>query len=426
MNTYEEAKEWLHSLVPLGIKPGLERVNYMLDALGNPERSIKSIQVGGTNGKGSTVTFLRYMMNEAGLEVGTFTSPYITHFRERISVNGHSISKEDFLEYAAAVKPLTEQLATTPLGAPTEFEVLTVIAALYFAKKAYPDVVIWEVGLGGRFDSTTAMHPMVSVITNVGHDHQHILGETIPEIAKEKAGIVKSGVPLVTCEEKPEALAIFKETVEQNRTKMYTLGKEFFINNNNEAETGSSFSFSSMFKHYPELRVEMEGEHQVKNAAAALMAIGYLKMFYALPVDDDHISNGLKKANWPGRFEIIQEKPSIILDGAHNKEGMESLAKALNRRYPDKTVHIIFAMTKEKNAYELLLPLSSLRIGSAFAAPFDFPRAASPAEIKKKSPFEMREVPNWQTAMEEAKKSASMNDVIVICGSLYFISEIKQ
>ncbi|SFM06060.1 bifunctional folylpolyglutamate synthase/dihydrofolate synthase [Salibacterium qingdaonense] len=425
MQTYKEALSWLSELSAHGIRPGLDRVRMMLEGLGNPERRLKSIHVGGTNGKGSTTAFLKEPMKEAGLVCGTFTSPYVHEFRERIAVNGEPVSEEDFLKSAQAVRPVVESVAKTPFGPPTEFEVLTVIAAHYFASSAFPDVVVWEVGLGGRLDSTNAVHPMISIITNVGHDHQAILGDTIEEIAREKAGIIKSGVPVVTCDTNPEVTEIFEEAAEDARTRLYRLDRDFHVTHAEPESSGWTFSFQSILNHIPDLKISMLGRHQTKNAAAALMAFRYLMLYYALPVDEDHIRRGLQKASWIGRMDYRETTPPLLLDGAHNKEGMESLVEALEDHFPERPIHLIVGMTKEKDPAVLLEPLKTLPIQSAAVVGFDFFRAASAEETAAQSPIpDTKALSDWKAAWEKMKQTASPGDIIVAAGSLYFISEV--
>ncbi|MDQ0298673.1 dihydrofolate synthase/folylpolyglutamate synthase [Salibacterium salarium] len=427
MQTYEQAREWISEFTAFGMRPGLDRVRMMLEGIGNPERRLKSIHVGGTNGKGSTVTFLKEPMKEAGLVCGTFTSPYVHEFRERIAINGDPISEQDFLESANAVRPIAENIAKSAFGSPTEFEVLTVIAAHYFASKAFADLVIWEVGLGGRLDSTNAVHPMVSIITNVGHDHQAILGDTIEEIAREKAGIIKSGVPVVTCETNPEALSIFEEAATDARTRLYQMNRDFEVINAQSNAHGWMFSFQSNLNHISDLEITMLGAHQTKNAAAALMAFRYLVMYFALPVDEEHIRTGLKKATWIGRLDYRKTKPPLLLDGAHNKEGMESLAEALEEHFTGRRFHFIVGMTKEKDPDLLLDPLKRLSIASASMVTFDFYRAAKAEDITEKSPIpETKAYSSWKEAWETIKQKADTDDIVVFAGSLYFISEVAN
>lgn len=191
-HTYNEALNWIHSRLRLGIKPGLKRMEWMMEKLNHPERRLRTVHIGGTNGKGSTVTFLRSILQEAGYSVGTFTSPYFEQFNERISVNGTPVTDQEITELANVIFPLAEELEKTELGGPTEFEVITAMSIYYFSKINPVDIVIFEVGLGGRFDSTNIIYPLLSIITSIGLDHTNILGHSISEIAFEKAGIIKT------------------------------------------------------------------------------------------------------------------------------------------------------------------------------------------------------------------------------------------
>ncbi|WP_078555378.1 bifunctional folylpolyglutamate synthase/dihydrofolate synthase [Bacillus alkalicellulosilyticus] len=415
-----ETVKWIHSLVPLGIKPGLKRMEWMLERLGNPERRLKYIHVGGTNGKGSTVSYLRHMLQEGGLRVGTFTSPYIEFFNERIAVNGEPISDEQLDELAKSVKPLVEELAESELGSPTEFEVITTIAFLYFAKVSYPDIVIMEVGLGGRLDSTNVITPMVSLITNVGYDHMHILGESIEEIAIEKAGIIKSGVPVITTAELPEVLKIFIETAENKHAKALVLGHDFHIAN----EEGKRFSLQTPFASFDKLHISMEGAHQVKNAALALMGLQYLRTFYALLIEEDEIRTGLEKTFWLGRFEKVSEKPLIIIDGAHNRQGVEALTETIFRYKPRKILAML-SLTKEKDVNDTFSPLYEVCDDITFTT-FDFERAQQSHELYENCRFQHKHhVENWKQGLSEMIEQTPEDDIILVAGSLYFISEVR-
>ncbi|WLR53280.1 folylpolyglutamate synthase/dihydrofolate synthase family protein [Bacillus tianshenii] len=426
ITTIEEAMNWIHSREKFGMKPGLERMEWMLEELGNPERRLKTIHIAGTNGKGSVVSFLRHMFQQSNLVVGTFTSPYIESFHERISVNGEPISDDDLLKAVNDVKPLVEQLDNNAeLGAPTEFEVVTVMAIQYFARTAYPDLVLFETGLGGRLDSTNIIHPLVSIITNIGHDHLNILGDTIEEIAREKAGIIKSGVPVITGVTQPEALEVIEDEMKGKRTKIYRANKEFMTLNEQRTETGETFSFQSPFMNVDNLEITMKGLHQVKNASLALMTVDYLKRFYSLIVDEEEMREGLKKASWPARFEVVQQNPTVIIDGAHNPEGMQTLQQTVERYYPGKNVHVIFAALHDKKLDEMLNVLDDFAESLSFVD-FDFPRAAKAEDLYEISKAEKKAVyESWQEAYETVKGYAGEGDVILFAGSLYFVAGVR-
>lgn len=424
--TYEETVNWIHSLLPHGIKPGTKRVEWMLDELGHPERRLRSIHIAGTNGKGSTVSFLRHMLQEGGYRVGTFTSPYIVRFNERISVNGEGIPDDELIVVANRVKPLADCLSDTEFGSPTEFEVITVMAMLYFAEFAFPDFVLFEVGLGGRLDSTNVIFPLVSVITNIGYDHMEILGNTIEEIAGEKAGIIKSGTSVITAADKPEALRVIQDKCDEKKSKLYALGETFFCIYGDSSSTGERFSFRSPFTELTDLFIEMKGRHQVHNASVALMTVDYMKQYDALVLEEEEIREGLKKASWPGRFEEVSRTPHIILDGAHNPEGMQSLADTVERFYHDKEIRILFAALRNKNIEAMLRPLRKLTEKITFTS-FPFARAASVECLSERADFHARGAePDWKQALEMVTADAGENTVVIVTGSLYFISQVRN
>jgi len=423
-----EALHWLNNRLTFGIKPGLERMEYMLAKLGHPERRLKTIHVAGTNGKGSTVSFISHILQEAGYVVGTFTSPFIESFNERISVNGKPISDEDFVEVVKKVKPIVEQCEATDYGAPTEFEVLTVIALEYYANHAYPDITIMETGLGGRFDSTNVIYPLVSVITNIGQDHMNILGNTIEEITREKAGIIKSGIPVVTAVEQPEALQIIVDTAISKKSKLYRLREEFSYQNAAVINGNETFAFQSFFNKLENLEISMKGEHQIKNAATALMAIDYVRQYYSFVVDEEHIRNGLFKTTWIGRFEKVSDKPLIFIDGAHNPEGVETLCQTIKRYYSNKNIHIIFCAMKDKQLKEMISKLDEVAEKIIFTQ-FDYPRCAEAKDLFELSTSTNKYVvEDFQQAIDTEKQEIGNNEdeVLIITGSLYFISQVRR
>ena len=268
-------------------------MEWMLERLDHPERRIKSIHVGGTNGKGSTVAFLRSILESAGYRVGTFTSPYFEHFNERISINSQPISDQELIELTNVIKPLADELDGTELGGPTEFEVITAMSLYYFAKMSPVDVVVYEVGLGGRFDSTNVIHPLLSIITSIGLDHTAILGDTYEEIAFEKAGIIKNGVSVITGVKQPEALEVIRKKAVETKSPMYQLEKDFSTGSRVSLQLGEKFTVSSMFGKFEHLETSMIGSHQVDNAACAVMATQILSNYYSFIIEESHVREGL-------------------------------------------------------------------------------------------------------------------------------------
>ncbi|MGG6431038.1 bifunctional folylpolyglutamate synthase/dihydrofolate synthase [Anoxybacillus sp. D401a] len=426
VQTYKEAVDWIHSRLTLGVKPGLKRMEWMMEKLGHPERRIKAIHVGGTNGKGSTVCFLRHILQEAGYRVGTFTSPYVEQFNERISVNGQPISDVDLIHLVQVIQPLAEELEQTELGGPTEFEVITAMALYYFGKMNVQDVVIFEVGLGGRLDSTNVIYPLLSVITNVGYDHIHILGNTLEQIAFEKAGIIKAGVPLITAIDQPEALRVVEEKAASVRAKVYAIDRDFTVFAHEPTADGERFSLQTPFASYDNVTTTMLGAHQVKNAALALMASDYLRTYYSFLIEREHMYNGIRKAEWLGRFEKMNDRPLIIIDGAHNEEGIDSLVATINAHYPHRSVHVLFTALGDKPVAAMIRKLETIAQTMTFTT-FDFPRALSAEQLAEQATHRnVQCATDWKQWLKEKRTQVEKDDIILITGSLYFISNVRN
>lgn len=423
----EDTLQWIHSLIPFGIKPGIKRMEWMLARAGHPERRIRAVHVGGTNGKGSTVSYLWHIYQEAGLKVGTFISPYFTSFNERIMVNGHPISDGDLIRAANSVYPLTKAVnAETDLGEPTEFETVTMLSFVYFGKMNPCDLVIYEVGLGGRLDSTNVLYPLVSVITNVAMDHMKWLGNTITRIAEEKAGIIKNGVGIITTAEDPDALAVIQKTSEEKKSNLYIMGRDFRVKSLGHDETGERFSFDSLYLHEPDLFTHMKGGHQLKNAAAALMAAEYLRTFYGIMAAEAEIRSGLEKTVWPGRFERISNKPLIVIDGAHNVQGTEALVRTLKRYYPVRRMHVLYAALEDKQ-YERMVQIIGTAAEDLTLTTFSYPRAAESRLLYEVSGHsKKRENPDWKDALRRLIRETREDEGLLVCGSLYFISSVRH
>jgi dihydrofolate synthase / folylpolyglutamate synthase len=425
VHTYEEARQWVHSRLTLGIKPGLERMHWLMERLGHPERLLKVIHVGGTNGKGSTVTYIRSILEEADYQVGTFTSPYVERFNERISINGEPISDEELIQLVNVLVPLVEQLEESELGGPSEFEVITAMALYYFAKVRPVDIVVMEVGLGGRLDSTNVVHPIVTVITTIGMDHVQLLGDTIEQIAAEKAGIIKSGVPVVTAVNQLEALHIIRETAKSRKASIYELGKQFHITKSSSEWDGEHFTFESLFKTFPSVELRMLGKHQQQNAAVALMTALLLRTYYSFLIEEEHFYNGLKKAFWPGRFEVIQQEPAIILDGAHNPEGMKALKETVKQRYKGKNVTVLCAILEDKKMSDMVKELDEFATELVFTT-FELRKVCDPTRLQEVSKCVNKRVElDWKEYVSDKISQMTSDDVLIITGSLYFISQLK-
>jgi dihydrofolate synthase / folylpolyglutamate synthase len=424
-STYEEALEWIHSRLRLGMKPGLQRMDWMMEKLGHPERRIKSVHIGGTNGKGSTVTFLRSILQEAGYSVGTFTSPYFEKFNERISLNGTPIGDEDLVQLANDIYPLAVELEQTELGGPTEFEIITAMAFQYFGHVRPVDIVLFEVGLGGRYDSTNIIYPVLSIITSIGLDHTAILGDTYEKIAFEKAGIIKPGISVITAVKQVEALAVIQDKALGLKSPVYQLGNEFTISDHKSLVQGEFFSLKTVFQDFRDLETGMSGKHQTENASLAVMAADLLNKFYSFFIEEKHIRAGLKTAFWPGRFEIVSHDPLVVIDGAHNEEGIDALTAELEKRFGDRSKKIIFAALADKKLDKMISKLDSAADCITFTE-FNFPRAASAEDLHNLSKNGRKQFhTDWKELLETELCDSGKNSVLVITGSLYFLSEVK-
>lgn len=425
----QQAIDWIHSLSYLGMKPGLKRMEWLMERLGHPERLLKFVHIGGTNGKGSTLAFMRQVLQEAGYEVGSFTSPYLERFHNRIQINGRDIEDHHLVEAANAIKPLVDELADTELGPPTEFEVVTAIAIYYFARIAYPDLVLWEVGLGGRLDSTNVVQPILTVITNVGYDHLSILGDKLDQIATEKAGIIKSGVPLVTAVKDEAAFQIIKQTAEKKQASVYRLGHAFHVEVERQDEDGLTCSYRSWFNQWSQINLGLKGCHQAENAAVAIMALEVLKQFYAIVWEDEELYLGLAQTSWPGRMEQVSQSPLVVVDGAHNPDGIQALVQSLREHYPGRKWTVLFAALKDKPIVEMLKALSQDPIERVILTQFDSTRRVKSAqdimeELQQSGWQPLYPVSleaDWHKAYQQAK---AVDTAICFTGSLYFIAEV--
>lgn len=419
--TFREANEWLQSRLKFGIKPGLERMHVMMELLNHPERRPKYIHVAGTNGKGSTIAFLNEILQQAGYVVGTYTSPSLETIHERISVNGVPISDEEFIHLVNTVKPVAEKVEQTEFGAPTEFEVMTAMMFDYFGRVNIPDVVLLETGLGGTYDSTNIISPLISIITSIGHDHMGILGESLEEIASQKAGIIKSGVPVMTAVQASSLLSIIEKTATSKKARVYSLNKHFSILEQNER-----LIFRTPFHEYENVKLGLSGTHQRSNAILAVMAANYLTFYYSFQIERKHIKEGLEKTFWKGRFEQVSKDPTIVLDGAHNVEGVTALKETVRQSYPNRTVHVIFSAMKDKETKEMIDILSS------FAHRIMFTSFANPRAKQAKALYDEADVKlkfyeeDWVQSIERMKQTLSHGDVLIITGSLYFIGEVRK
>lgn len=425
--TYDEALEWIHTRKGMGPKPGIKRMEWLMEKLDHPEEKFSSIHIAGTNGKGSTVAYLTALFQSAGHSVGSFTSPHITRFNERIMVNGEQISDEAIIALANIIYPLYMEISETEWGPLTEFEVVTAMMFLHFSK-VRPDVVLLEVGLGGLFDSTNIAKPQLTMITTIGMDHVQILGNTIEEIAFQKAGIIKSEIPLVIGNIQEPARTVILDIAREKNSAVLAYNTDFSAQNKpNMTDLHEHFDFSAQEFQLADIEISLMGHHQIENAATALQAFLLYCNAEQLAYTKESILTGFDQAFWPVRMEIISQEPLIILDGAHNEPAMAVLLDTLQTNFKNKKIKVVFAAltTKELEAigpWLMRIPNHEIHLTT-----FDFPRVATLTDLKERLGVEDAAYhEDWQELIRELTVSVSNDELLLITGSLYFLSEVRH
>lgn len=431
--SYIDAVEWINSLIPFGIRPGLERIERMMERFGNPHRRLKFIHVAGTNGKGSSCAFLSSTLKECGYNVGMFTSPYITKFTNRFQFNGEDIPEETLLNLVNRIAPVAKEIAASEWGSPTMFEVSTALAILYFAEECYPDVVVWETGLGGRMDVTNLVTPIVSLITNVGMDHTDILGDSLEEIAREKAGIIKPGVPVVSCASQSSVMAVLRETAKEKGSTLYLLGEQFHYERSDLSGRTQSIQFNGPFRAI-DLELSMLGEHQCANAAGAMMVLEILRQYMAFVLEDEQVLVGFKNTFWAGRLEQVSNQPRIILDGAHNPEGAEALARSLPEAFSYRKLNLMMGMLANKHHREYLEHILPI-VDTLILTEPDFRKKMDADSLYQlvdqmrkdmaKADLEVIVERDWKRALAMLQARTEREDLGVVTGTLYMISDVR-
>lgn len=367
--TYNEALEYIHSVSNFFCKPGLERISELCRGLGDPQRDLKFIHVAGTNGKGSVCSMTESILRAAGYRVGLYTSPYVLNFNERMRVNGENIPNERLSELTEHVKAVAEKMEDSP----TEFELITAIAFLYF-KEEKCDIVVLEVGMGGRLDATNIIEsPLLSVITGIAIDHTAFLGSTVEQIAGEKAGIIKQGGRVIFGGEDSCAEAVIAEEAKKMNATLYKTDYTR-LNVTSQSLEGTTFNYKG--RH--DLRLSLLGNYQPKNAAIVLEITDILNEL-GIAIPEGAIEAGLANASWRARFEIISKNPTVIFDGAHNPQGIAAAVDSIKTYFKDKRVVIVSGVLRDKD-YEVIASSLSQVASAVYTVTPDNPRALSAKE----------------------------------------------
>ena len=412
--TVSEAQNWIENIKRFGSKLDLKRMEKVVEILGHPEKSFKSVHVAGTNGKGSTSTYLKSILAQAGFKVGIYTSPYVVKFNERIAINDEYISDDDLVKYANILYPLTEKMLLEDETV-TFFEVLTLMSFLYF-KDNQVDYAIIEVGLGGLLDATNVIVPEISVITNISYDHMKQLGNTLESIALNKLGIVKDNVPLITSIENINLFPLFSEVTSAHNSRLKIVN----FANVSEIEVKETTKFRYNENYY---ELKLTGYHQVKNACLAIEVIRALRLINNIKISEDNIKEGLKNAFWPGRFEIFNK--NIVLDGAHNIGGIEALIKSVKMVFPDKYIKCLFSVMRDKEHKKIIEELDNF-CDELYFTEFEYQRRADAEELFLESSHYHKSFHKDYKDIFFKLKDLKDNEVLIVTGSLYFISEIRK
>lgn len=417
--TYVQLESRLFARARMGMKPGLERVHQALAALGDPHLCAPSFLVAGTNGKGSTCAFLEAVCRQAKLRTGLFTSPHLERFGERFRIAGQEADEGTLLTlWEELEKRLpSELLADDGL---TFFEIVTLLGFLHFARSSI-DVMIVEVGMGGRLDSTNVLSPMVSCITTVGLDHQEFLGSTLGAIAREKAGILRAGRPGVIARQPNEAAVAIRSLAGEIDARLHEEGADFGLQDQNGA-----LGYRSEGWTIEALSLGLLGRHQHSNAAVAIRALELASP--RLRISPAHVAAGVAAARWPGRLEQVLESPCpVILDGAHNPPAATALASSVRELWPRRRVHMIVGLLGDKEAEQTLAPLLDVA-STVWVTQPDSPRALAAGalgSLAAASHGAVRVEADARRALDRALARASGEDVVVVCGSLYLVGELR-
>jgi dihydrofolate synthase/folylpolyglutamate synthase len=433
--TYEDAIDYLYRIARRGSELGLQRIARLLGQIGNPHQYFRCLHVAGTNGKGSTTAFIASILESAGFKTGRYTSPHLEVFEERISINGEPMGRDDLAAQVSRLSRLTGDSVAEDQRA-TFFEFVTALAFEYFRAREV-DLAVLEVGLGGRLDATNVIEPpLVAVITSIGLDHMEYLGDTLPAIAAEKAGILKAGSLAVTAARDPGAREVIRRTAADRRVDLWTVasttaadGADVRWRKHSSSVEGQVFDLFLPDGEYAGLEIALAGDHQLENAACAVAAIHRLRAT-GRRIPEAAIRQGLAQARWPGRFEIIRRRPWVILDGAHNPQGAAVLRQTLETVLPGVRPVMVLGAMGDKDIDGLVQPLAAIARKVVVTRPSYPGRAADPAVIAAAAKLAGGEVYTIEPAAAALQRGLDLltgdDDVLVVAGSLYLVGEARS
>ena len=427
LQSYDEAIEWLFEVRRFGSKPGLKIIRYLLEKIGNPHNSFKSLHVTGTNGKGSTTAMTSSILVTAGYKVGMFASPHLISFTERIQINNKEITQEEVMGHISELKPIIEEMEKDPeLRHPTFFEIITTIAFKHFAEREV-DFAVLEVGMGGELDATNVVKALVSVVTNVSLEHTAVLGDTVEEIARKKGGIIKKGGVLITATEDESVYEVLSNMCKARDSMIFRVGRDITVEPVKPTNQGQLFNLKGFNGEYRNLSIPLMGKHQLTNAATAAAAVEALS-FYGIDTTEADIQVGLRNTRWPGRLETVATSPLVVLDGAKDIAASEAAAKAMSDFSYDKLT-LVVSISSDKKVTEMMDNFSKVADRFIITAHSVQMRAAKPERIAREA--EKHGVPyvvinDVKEAVKHAVDSSSSKDMVLVIGSVFLVGEARE
>ncbi|MGH4124901.1 MAG: bifunctional folylpolyglutamate synthase/dihydrofolate synthase [Clostridium sp.] len=440
---YDEAMNYIKNTAKFGTKLGLERTEKILELLGNPHKKLKCIHIAGTNGKGSTTAMVTNILVEAGYKVGSYISPFIEEFEERMQINNANIAKRDLSDIITEVSKAVEKVVELGYSNPTEFEIITCAGFLYFYKNKV-DFAVMEVGMGGRLDSTNVIIPVLSVITSISLDHTQILGDTIAKIAYEKAGIIKEGIPVVMFPQQKQSEDVIERVCKEKKCKLIKvprgsatyLGKENLQQIEITSLEGTTYSNNNLITQ--KLKVQtlnrdyiidlaLLGKHQLLNCSVAIHVIEEL-IVQGEKISKDDILRGLRMVKWPARLEVMNKKPLVVIDGAHNIDGIKNLTESMDMYFNYNKIILILGILADKQVEEMIKTIVP-KVSRVITVTPHSQRAELSQQLKvqvEKYIASCESIENYEEAYKKALSYCAQDDLLLVCGSLYMVGDMRK